>query len=67
MLVAPAIGGRNEIARFKVKTVAAAETLDPAPFRTHWLFSCVPLPGVIDPADGPPASVKRDRVFLTRS
>src|ERR1035437_7090908 len=50
MLVAPAMGGRNEIARFKVKMVPAAETLDPAPFRTHWLFSCVPLPGVIDPA-----------------
>ncbi len=63
---APANAGRNVSIRFTVSVLPAADTLDPLPLNTHWLFCCVPLPGVIELAGAAPASVKSVSVFCAR-
>src|SRR5580704_5593275 len=40
--------------------------LEPAPLSAHWLFCCVPLPGVMDPVGCAPVSVSRTNVFCAR-
>ena len=39
----------------------ASVTLDPEPFRTHWVFCWVPEPGAMEPAGAAPASVSKMR------
>ena len=66
MFLFPLNAGKNVSARFTVSTVPVVETLDPLPFRTHWLFCWVPLPGVMVPAGAVPASVNNESVFCAR-
>src|ERR1700722_1949066 len=54
------------IARFSVRELPDAEMLDPLPLSRHWLFCCVPLPGVMELDGGAPASVNSVRAFCAR-
>src|ERR1035441_2115543 len=56
----------NVTMRFNVNTVPAVLTVEPLPFRTHWLFCWLPLPGVIVPAGAAPASVNNQSAFCAR-
>src|ERR1039457_3180981 len=51
-------------AKFNVRTAPASDTLDPEPFRTHWVFIWLPLPGVIEPTGAAPVSVNNARAFV---
>src|ERR1035441_5172053 len=66
MFFAPAKAVRKVSARFKVRVLPEAETLDPAPLRVHWLFCWLPLPGVRPDAGWTPASVNSHKVFSAR-
>src|SRR5580693_2617686 len=66
MFLAPANAPWNVIARFSVSRLPESDTLDPLPLNTHWLFCCVPLPGVIELAGAAPASVNSVSVFCAR-
>src|ERR1035441_4059094 len=66
MFLFPLNAGRNVSARFNVSIVPAVETLDPLPFRTHWLFCWLPLPGVMVPVGAAPASVNNASAFCAR-
>src|ERR1022692_3315267 len=50
-------------AKFNVRTFPASDTLDPEPFRTHWVFCWLPLPGVIELTGAAPASVNNVKAF----
>ena len=66
MFFVPVNAGRNEICRFSVSVLPAADTLDPLPLNTHWLFCCVPLPGAMELAGCAPPSVSSASVFSAR-
>src|ERR1022692_1435903 len=66
MSFAPAKAGWKVSARFKVRVLPEAETLDPAPFSVHWLFCWLPLPGVMPEPGWTPASVSSHKVFRAR-
>ena len=66
MFLFPLNAGRNVSARFNVSTVPDADTLDPLPFRTHWLFCWLPLPGVMVPTGAVPASVNNESASCAR-
>src|ERR1017187_2744088 len=62
----PPNAGWNVRARFSVRTVPVLDTLDPLPLRVHWLFSWLPLPGVMVEEGCPPESVNSARLFCAR-
>src|ERR1017187_10551429 len=66
MFFAPAKAVRKVSARFKVRVLPEAETLDPAPFSVHWLFCWLPLPGVRPDKGWTPASVSSPKVLSAR-
>jgi hypothetical protein len=62
----PANAGRKVSATLIVSVMPLAETLDPAPFKMHWLFCWVPLPGVMPLAGDVPASVSSISLFCAQ-
>src|SRR5580658_8561967 len=66
VFLVPVNAGRNAICRVSVSVLPAADTLDPLPLNTHWLFCSVPLPGAIELAGCAPASVNNASVFSAR-